>query len=60
MVQAEDTANGEALRQETVMRVKDLKYHVVARELTHMHRLETAREVGRAPIPCYDPGLNFV
>jgi len=57
--QAEDTANGEALRQETVIRVEDLKYLVAARELTNMHRLETAREVGRAPIPCYDPGLNF-
>lgn len=26
MFQAEDTANGEALRQETVIRVEDLKY----------------------------------
>lgn len=59
MFQAEDTANGEALRQETVIRVEDFKYLVAARELTNMHRLETAREVGRAPIPCYDPGLNF-
>ena len=59
MFQAEDTANGEALRQETVIRVEDLKYLVAARELTNMRRLETAREVGRAPIPCYDPGLNF-
>ena len=42
-----------------MIRVEDLKNLVVARELTNMHRLETAREVGRAPIPCYDPGLNF-
>lgn len=58
MFQAEDTANAEALRQETVIRVEDLTYLVVARELTSVHRLETAREMGRAPIPGYDPGLN--